>query len=96
MEIKIESHQQFVEMVSNHLKEREGCPTMVIVHTPHGLEIQCNFVDFAVQMGVLDIAKMTVSIAFGRQTREGFASGENQIMASNIADACNPDKKKVN
>lgn len=90
------THEKFVEMVANHLKEREGCPTLIIVHTPHGMEMQTNFKDYAMHMGILDIAKMTVAIAFNRQSREALASGENQIMASNIADACNPDKKKVN
>lgn len=90
------THEKFIEMVCNHIKEREGCPILIIVHAPHGLEMQANFKDYAMHLGILDVAKMSVAIAFDRQTREGFASGENQIMASNIADACNPEKKKVN
>ena len=90
------THEGFIQAVSNHLKEREGCPALVLVHTPHGIEIQCNFMDFAMQMGLLDVAKMTTAIAFDRQTREGFRTGENQMMISNIQDAIDPNKKKVN
>jgi hypothetical protein len=90
------THEGFIQAVSNHLKEREGCPVLVIVHAPHGVEIQCNFMDFAMQMGLLDVAKMTTAIAFDRQTRDGFRTGENQMMVSNIKDAIDPNKKKVN
>ena len=90
------THEGFMQAVQNHLKEREGCPVLVIVHTPHGVEIQCNFMDFAMQMGLLDVAKMTTAIAFDRQTRDGFRTGENQMMISNIQDAIDPNKKKVN
>jgi hypothetical protein len=78
------------------LKEREGCPIIVIVHAPHGLEMQMNFADFALQMGVLDVAKMTTAIAFEQQARAGIKSGENQLMVSAIKDAIDSEKKKVN
>ena len=90
------THEQFVQGIQNHLKEREGCPVIVIVHSPHGLEIQCNFKDYALQMGVLDVAKMTTAIAFDIQARESFKTGENQMMVSAIKDAIDSEKKKVN
>ncbi len=34
--------------------------------------------------------------AFERQAKEGFKTGENQMMISNIKDMADPDKKKVN
>ena len=89
-------HEEFVAAVQNHLKEREGCPVILIVHSPHGLEMQLNFMDYALQLGILDVAKMTTAIAFECQARESFKSGENQIMVSAIKDASNPDKKKPN
>jgi uncharacterized protein (DUF362 family) len=92
----ITTHEQFMLAVQNHLKEREGCPVMVIVHSPTGLEMQFNFMDYALQMGILDVAKMSTMIAFERQTREGLKTGENQIMVSNIKDAIDSEKKKVN
>ena len=90
------THEGFMQAIQNHLKEREGCPIMVIVHSPAGLEMQMNFRDFALQMGICDVAKMTTALAFERQAREGFKTGENQIMVSNIRDAIDPDKKKPN
>lgn len=96
MEGTPKNHAQFVEGVGNHLREREGCPTLIIVHAPHGLEIQTNFKDFAMQMGILDVAKMTTAIAFDQEARRGYESGENKMMVSNIQDAIDPDKKKVN
>lgn len=90
------THEEFMQAIQNHLKEREGCPIIVIVHTRAGLEMQINFMDFALQSGILDIAKRTTGIAFDRQAQEGFKSGENQIMVSNIQDAMDPNKKKVN
>jgi hypothetical protein len=90
------NHEEFMQAVQNHLKERPDCPIIVIVHSPAGLEMQINFIDFALQMGILDIAKMTTALAFERQTREGFKTGENQMMLSSIADAINQNKKKVN
>ena len=90
------NHEEFMKAIQNHLKEREGCPVILLVHTPAGLEIQANFMDYALQTGVLDIARTSTLLAFERQAREGFKSGENQIMVSNIKDASNPNKKKVN
>ena len=88
------TYEGFMQAVQNHLKKREGCP--VIVHSPQGLEMQMNFSEFALQMGILDVAKMTTAIAFERQAKEGFKTGENQMMISNIKDMADPDKKKVN
>jgi hypothetical protein len=90
------SHDEFLQAVQNHLKEREGCPVLVIVHSPVGLEIQANFKDFSMQMGILHISLMTTSAAFDRQLREGFKSGENEAMVSSIKDAIDPNKKKPN
>ena len=90
------THEEFMLAVQNHLKEREGCPIIILVHTPVGMEMQLNFMDYAMQMGILDVAKMTTAIAFDRQAREGFKSGENQMMVSNIKDIIDPSKKKVN
>jgi hypothetical protein len=89
------NHEEFMQAVQNHLKERPNCPILVIVHTPNGIELQGNFADFALQMGILDIAKMTTAIAFDQSVREGFKTGENQMMVSNVRDAIDPDKKKV-
>ena len=58
--------------------------------------MQLNFMDYALQMGLLDIAKMTTAIAFEQQARQSFKSGENQMMVSAIMDAIDPNKKKVN
>ena len=90
------THEGFMQAIQNHLKEREGCPIIVIVHSPMGLEIQGNFADFALQMGILDVAKMTTAIAFEQQARAGFKTGENQMMVSNIKDAIDPKKPKPN
>jgi hypothetical protein len=90
------THEEFLQAVQNHLKERPDCPIIVIVHTRAGLEMQINFMDFALQSGILDIAKRTTSIAFDRQAQEGFKTGENQMMISVIKDAMDPNKKKVN
>ena len=90
------THEEFMLAVQNHLKEREGCPIIILVHTPVGMEMQFNFMDYAMQMGILDVAKMTTAIAFDRQAREGVKSGENQMMVSNIKDIIDPSKKKVN
>jgi len=92
----VTTHEGFMLAVQNHLKERENCPVMVIVHSPMGLEIQANFMDYALQMGILDVAKMTTMIAFEQQTRAGFKTGENQVMVSAIKDAIDPEKKKPN
>jgi hypothetical protein len=92
--MEITTHEGFMQAVQNHLKEREGCPIIVIVHSASGLEIQTNFMDYALQMGILDVSKMTTALAFERQTREGFKSGENQMMVSTIKEAI--DKKKPN
>ena len=78
------------------MKEREGCPVIVIIHASHGLEIQVNFMDFALQMGILDVAKMTTAIAFEQQVRAGFKNGENQMMVQAVKDAIDPEKKKLN
>ena len=91
-----DNHEEFCEGVRNHLREREGCPILVIAHTPTGMEIQTNFMDFAMQMGILDIAKMTTAIAFEQSSRQAIKSGENEIMVANIKDAIDPDKKKPN
>lgn len=90
------THEGFMQAVQNHLKEREGCPVILIVHSPHGMEMQLNFKDYAMQMGILDVAKMTTAIAFDRDVREAYKSGENQLMVSAIKDAIDPNKKKVN
>jgi hypothetical protein len=90
------NHEEFMLAVQNHLKERPDCPVLLIVHTPNGIELQGNFVDFALQMGILDIAKMSTAIAFDRSARDGFKTGENQIMVSNVRDAIDPKKKDVN
>jgi hypothetical protein len=58
--------------------------------------MQINFRDFALQIGLLDVAKMTTAIAFGRQAKDGFKSGENQMMESAIKDAIDPTKNKPN
>jgi hypothetical protein len=92
----ITTHENFIQAVQNHLKEREGCPVMVIVHSPNGLEMQLNFIDFSLQIGLLRTAEMTTEAAFKRQIEAGFNSGENQMMVSAIKDACDPNKKKVN
>jgi hypothetical protein len=90
------NHEEFLQAVQNHLKEREGCAIMILVHSPQGLEVQANFMDFAMQMGMLHIASMTTAVGFERHLREGFKSGENQTMVSNIRDAIDPNKKKPN
>ena len=90
------NHEEFMLAVQNHLKERPDCPVLVIVHTPHGTELQGNFVDFALQMGILEVAKRATAIAFDQSARDGFKTGENKIMVSNIQDAIDPEKKKVN
>jgi len=90
------THEGFMQAVQNHLKEREGCPIIVIVHSPMGLEMQVNFIDFALQIGVLKVASKTTSIAFEKQAREGFKTGENQMMVSNIKDAIDQNKPKPN
>jgi hypothetical protein len=90
------NHEEFMLAVQNHLKERPDCPVLVIVHTPHGIELQGNFADFALQMGILDIAKMSTAIAFDQSAREGFKNGENRLMVSVVKDAIDPAKNKPN
>jgi hypothetical protein len=90
------SHEQFMQAVQNHLKEREGCPVIVIVHSLAGLEMQMNFKDYALQMGILDVARMTTAVAFEQMARESFKTGENQLMVSAIKDTIDSEKKKVN
>ncbi len=90
------THEEFLQAVYNHLKEREGCPIVVIVHSLTGMEMQMNFMDYAIQMGMMKAAKMTVESAFRRQLEIQYKSGENQMMVSNIKDAINSDKKKPN
>ena len=90
------NHEEFLQAVQNHLKERPDCPIIVIVHSRAGLEMQINFMDFALQMGVLRAAMKTTDIAFELQAREGFKTGENKLMVSMIQDAIDPNKKKVN
>ena len=90
------THEGFMLAVQNHLKEREGCPVILIVHSPHGLEMQLNFLDHAMQMGIIRAAKKTIDAAFDRQLEAGFKSGENQLMVSAIKDATESNKKKVN
>lgn len=93
---QVVTHEEFIQAVANHLKEREGSPIIVIVHSRAGLEMLTNFLDFVLQSGMLRIASLNTSIAFEQQTREGLKSGDNQIMVSNIQDALDPNKKKVN
>ena len=90
------THEEFLQAVQNHLKERPDCPIMIVVHSHGGLEVQCNFVDYALQFRMLDLAKMTTALAFNQQAQEGFRNGENKVMVSNIADAINPKKKMPN
>ena len=90
------NHEEFLQAVQNHLKERPDCPIIVLVHSPTGLEMQLNFMDYALQVGILDIAKRTTCLAFERQVAEGFKSGENRMAVSNIKDALDPEKKKPN
>ena len=90
------THEGFMQAVQNHMKEREGCPIIVIVHTSHGLEMQVNFMDYAMQKGILGIAKRITNLAFDNQAREGFKTGENQMMVSAIKDAIDPNKNKPN
>lgn len=90
------THEEFMQAVQNHLKERDGCPVMVIIQSPMGMEMQVNFMNYALQLGLLEIAKMTTAIAFERQTQEGFKSGENQLMESAIKDAIDQNKNKPN
>ena len=92
----ITTHEQFMLAVQNHLKEREGCPVLVVVHSPMGLEIQGNFVDFTLQMGMTRAAEMVTEAAFKKQIEEGCKTGENQMMVSVIKDAIDSEKKKVN
>ena len=92
----LSDNEGFIQSVQNHLKEREGCPAILIIHSPQGLEIQMNFMDYALQIGVLESAKITTALTFERQVREGFKTGENQMMVSNIKDMANHDKRKVN
>jgi hypothetical protein len=92
----VTTHEGFMQAVQNHLKEREGCAVMVIVHTPNGLEIQANFMDFALQMGIIKAAGMATKEAFKRQIEAVYKSGENQMMVSVIKDAIDSEKKKVN
>ena len=90
------THEKFTLAVQNHLKEREGCPVILIVHSPQGLEMQMNFIDHVLQMGIIKAVKRTLDAAFDRQLEAGFKSGENQLMVSAIKDAIDPNKKKVN
>jgi hypothetical protein len=92
----VTTHEQFMLAVQNHLKEREGCPALVIIHAPHGLEIQANFMDFTLQMGMTRAAEMVTEAAFRKQIEEGYKTGENQMMVSVIKDAIDSEKKKVN
>ena len=92
----ITTHEGFIQAVQNHLKEREGCSVMVIVHTPNGLEMQANFMDFALQMGIIKAAGITTKAAFKQKIKAGYKSGENQMMVSVIKDAIDSEKKKVN
>lgn len=92
--MSIKTPEEFRQAVQRHLEQRENFPTIVIVHSPHGIEIQCNFIDFAMQVGILDIAKLTTVIAFEQQAREGYKTGENQMIVSGIKDIVDPDPKK--
>jgi hypothetical protein len=90
------THEEFMQAVQNHLKDREGCPIIVIVHTPAGLEMQINFMDYALQMGLIEVARLTTAVAFNRQAQDGFKTGENQMMVAAIKESLDPNKKKVN
>ena len=90
------THEEFLQAIQNHLKGREGCPITLIVHTAMGLEMQFNFLDYALQEGILNIARETVLAAYRRQVEEAMKSGVHQIMVSNIHDVIDPNKKKVN
>lgn len=90
------THEGFMQAVQNHLKDREGCRIIVLVHSPAGLEIQTNFMDFILQSGICNAGKITADLAFERAVKEGFKTGENKMMVSNIKDAIDPEKKKVN
>jgi hypothetical protein len=90
------THEEFAQAIQNHLKAREGCAIILIVHTQLGLEMQFNFLDYALQEGILNIARETVLAAYRRQIEETLKNGVQQMMVSNIQDAMDPNKKKVN
>jgi hypothetical protein len=94
--MEVVTHEAFMQAIQNHLKQREGCPIIVLVHSPMGLEIQTNFMDFILQSGICNAGKITADLAFERATREGFKTGENKIMVQSIKDDTDPEKKKVN
>ena len=92
----VTTHEGFMLAVQNHLKERQGCPIIVLVHSPMGLEIQVNFMDYILQSGICNAAKITADLAFERAIREGFKTGENKIMVQVIKNDIDPDKNKPN
>jgi hypothetical protein len=88
--------EKFIAAVSSRIRDTEGCPVIVLVHTPAGLEIHSNFVDFALQMGVLDIAKMVTAVQFEQIIRAANASGQNAAFVKDIKEQIAVGKKKVN
>jgi hypothetical protein len=96
MEVGHATHDEFLESVLKHLRERENCPILIIVQAPHGLEMHTNFASFPLQFGLLDIAKMTASMHFERETRRTFESGENTAIEKDIVKTMKTGKGTVN
>jgi hypothetical protein len=87
---------KFIEAVSSRIKDTEGCPAMMLIHTPSGLEIHANFRDFAMQLGLLDVARIVTVERFEEMVRSTNASGENAAFVKDIREQIDGKKRGVN
>lgn len=90
------THQEFMSLVQKHLAERQDCAIMVLVKTPTGLEIQTNFMDFILSMGMLDIAKMITAVQFDQSVRSPQGKAEIRAMTEEIRNTSEGKKNEVN
>ena len=90
------THEEFLSLVHKHLAERQDCAIMVIVKTPAGLEIQTNFMDFVISMGILDIAKMITAVQFDHSVRSPAGKAEIRAMTDEIKNTSEGKKTEVN
>lgn len=64
-----ENHEEFVRGITRLLEQRPGCNVMVVIHGIMGVEIMVNFLNPAIEFGMLDLAKLTIANRIQEMTR---------------------------
>lgn len=77
-------HDEWMRGIKRVMDDHVGCPTIVVINDPSGLKVIANFDNYALQMGMFDIAKLLTGMRFQESCKLQSQTGEVKAMEQDM------------